>query len=62
MTLQTVKVPRTIAEVKVFDKAEKMHDFIMNANQELILRQANAFNTNGDLVAVYQKSTNNKHP
>ena len=62
MTLQTVKVPRTIADIKVFDKAEKMHDFIMNANQELILRQANAFNTNGDLVAVYQKSTNNKHP
>lgn len=62
MTLQTVKVPRTIGEVKVFDKAEKMHDFIMNANQELILRQANAFNQHGDLVAVYQKSTNNKHP
>ena len=52
----------TIADIKVFDKAEKMHDFILNANQELILRQANAFNTNGDLVAVYQKSTNNKHP
>jgi hypothetical protein len=62
MTLQTVKVPRTISEVKVFDKAEKMHDFIMNANKELILRQANAFNQHGDLVAVYQKSTNNKHP
>jgi hypothetical protein len=62
MTLQTVKVPRTISEVEVFDKAEKMHDFIMNANQELILRQANAFNQHGDLVAVYQKSTNNKHP
>ena len=62
MTLQTVKVPRTISEVKVFDKAEKMHDFIMNANQELILRQANAFNTNGDLVAVYHPKTNNKHP
>ena len=61
MTLQTVKVPRTIGEVEVFDKAEKMHDFIMNANQELILRQANAFNQHGDLVAVYQKSTNNKH-
>jgi hypothetical protein len=57
-----MKKPRTIAEVKVFDKAEKMHDFIMNANQELILRQANAFNQHGDLVAVYQKSTNNKHP
>ena len=62
MTLQTVKVPRTIADIKVFDKAEKMHDFILNANQELILRQANAFNQHGDLVAVYQKSTNNKHP
>ena len=62
MTLQTVTVPRTISEVKVFDRAEDMHRFIMNANQELILRQANAFNTNGDLVAVYQKSTNNKHP
>ena len=61
MTLQTVTVPRTISEVKVFDRAEDMHRFIMNANQELILRQANAFNTNGDLVAVYQKSTNNKH-
>jgi hypothetical protein len=53
---------RTIAEVKVFDKAEDMHRFIMDAEQPLILRQANAFNTNGDLVAVYQKSTNNKHP
>ena len=52
----------TIADIKVFDKAEKMHDFIMNANQELILRQANAFNTNGDLVAVYHPKTNNKHP
>ena len=52
----------TIADIKVFDRAEDMHRFIMNANQELILRQANAFNTNGDLVAVYQKSTNNKHP
>ena len=62
MTLQTVKVPRTISEVKVFDRAEDMHRFIMNANQELILRQANAYNTNGDLLAVFQKSTNNKHP
>ena len=62
MTLQTVKVPRTIADIKVFDRAEDMHKFIMNANQELILRQANAYNTNGDLLAVFQKSTNNKHP
>ena len=62
MTLQTVKVPRTISEVKVFDRAEDMHRFIMNADQELILRQANAYNTNGDLLAVFQKSTNNKHP
>ena len=54
--------PRTIAEVEVFDKAEDMHRFIMNADQPLILRQANAYNTNGDLLAVYQKSTNNKHP
>jgi hypothetical protein len=53
---------RTISEVKVFDKAEKMHDFIMNADQELILRQANAFNQHGDLVAVYHPKTNNKHP
>ena len=62
MTLQTVKVPRTISDVEVFDKAEDMHRFIMNADQELILRQANAFNTNGELLAVFQKSTNNKHP
>ena len=62
MTLQTVKVPRTIADIKVFDRAEDMHRFIMNAEQELILRQANAYNTNGDLLAVFQKSTNNKHP
>ena len=62
MTLQTVKVPRTISDIKVFDKAEDMHRFIMNADQELILRQANAYNTNGDLLAVFQKSTNNKHP
>ena len=62
MTLQTVKVPRTIADIKVFDKAEDMHRFIMNADQELILRQANAYNTNGELLAVFQKSTNNKHP
>ena len=53
---------RTIAEVEVFDRAEDMHRFIMEADQELILRQANAFNTNGDLLAVFQKSTNNKHP
>ena len=53
---------RTIAEVEVFDRAEDMHRFIMNANQELILRQANAYNTNGELLAVFQKSTNNKHP
>ena len=62
MTLQTVKVPRTISDVEVFDKAEDMHKFIMEADQELILRQANAFNTNGELLAVFQKSTNNKHP
>ena len=62
MTLQTVTVPRTISEVKVFDKAEDMHRFIMNAEQELILRQSNAYNTNGELLAVFQKSTNNKHP
>ena len=62
MTLQTVKVPRTISDVEVFDRAEDMHKFIMNANQELILRQANAYNTNGELLAVFQKSTNNKHP
>ena len=61
MTLQTVTVPRTISEVKVFDKAEDMHRFIMNAEQELILRQSNAYNTNGELLAVFQKSTNNKH-
>ena len=62
MTLQTVKVPRTIADIQVFDRAEDMHRFIMNADQELILRQANAYNTHGDLLAVFQKSTNNKHP
>ena len=54
--------PRTIAEVEVFDRAEDMHRFIMEADQPLILRQANAFNQHGDLLAVYQKSTNNKHP
>lgn len=54
--------PRTIAEVEVFDRAEDMHRFIMNADQPLILRQANAYNKHGDLLAVYQKSTNNKHP
>jgi hypothetical protein len=52
----------TIADIQVFDRAEDMHDFIMDAEQPLILRQANAFNQHGDLVAVYQKSTNNKHP
>ena len=62
MTLQTVKVQRTISDVEVFDKAEDMHKFIMEADQELILRQANAYNTNGELLAVFQKSTNNKHP
>ena len=62
MTLQTVTVPRPIAEVKVFDRAEDMHRFIMEADQPLILRQANAYNQHGDLLAVYQKSTNNKHP
>ena len=62
MTLQTVTVPRTIGEVKVFDKAEDMHRYIMNADQELILRQANAYNPHGDLLAVYKKSSNNKHP
>ena len=62
MTLQTVTVPRTISEVKVFDRAEDMHRFIMEADQELILRQANAYNQHGDILAVYQKSTNNKHP
>ncbi len=54
--------PRTIAEVEVFDRAEDMHRFIMEADQPLILRQANAYNQHGDLLAVYQKSTNNKHP
>lgn len=54
--------PRTISEVEVFDRAEDMHRFIMEADQELILRQANAYNQHGDLLAVYQKSTNNKHP
>ena len=34
----------TIADIKVFDKAEDMHRFIMEADQPLILRQANAFN------------------
>ena len=53
---------RTIADIKVFDKAEDMHKFIMEADQPLILRQANAFNQHGDLLAVFQKSTNNKHP
>ena len=62
MTLQTVKVQRTIADIKVFDRAEDMHRFIMEADQPLILRQANAYNQHGDLLAVFQKSTNNKHP
>ena len=52
----------TIADIKVFDRAEDMHRFIMNADQELILRQANAYNTNGDLLAVYHTKSNNKHP
>ena len=56
------RTKRTIADIKVFDRAEDMHRFIMNADQELILRQANAYNTNGELLAVFQKSTNNKHP
>ena len=62
MTLQTVKVQRTIADIKVFDRAEEMHRFIMEADQPLILRQANAYNQHGDLLAVFQKTTNNKHP
>lgn len=53
---------RTIADIEVFDRAEDMHRFIMNANQELILRQANAYNTNGELLAVFQTKSNNKHP
>ena len=56
------KTTMTIADIKVFDRAEDMHRFIMNADQPLILRQANAYNTNGELLAVFQKSTNNKHP
>ena len=52
----------TIADIKVFDRAEDMHRFIMNADQDLILRQANAYNQHGQLIAVFQKSTNNKHP
>ena len=52
----------TIADIKVFDRAEDMHRFIMNADQELILRQANAYNTNGELLAVYHTKSNNKHP
>ena len=52
----------TIADIKVFDRAEEMHKFIMNADQPLILRQANAYNTNGDLLAVYHTKSNNKHP
>ena len=61
MTLQTMK-ERTISDVEVFDRAEDMHRFIMNAEQPLILRQANAYTINGDLLAVFQKSSNNKHP
>ena len=53
---------QTIADIKVFDRAEDMHKFIMEADQPLILRQANAYNQHGDLLAVFQKSTNNKHP
>ena len=53
---------RTISDVEVFDKAEDMHKFIMEADQPLILRQANAYNTNGDLLAVYHTKSNNKHP
>lgn len=52
----------TIADIKVFDKAEDMHRFIMNADQELILRQANAYNQHGELLAVFQTKSNNKHP
>lgn len=53
---------RTIADIEVFDRAEDMHRFIMNANQELILRQANAYSTNGELLAVFHTKSNNKHP
>ena len=53
---------QTIADIQVFDRAEDMHKFIMNANQELILRQANAYNTHGELLAVFQTKSNNKHP
>ena len=52
----------TIADIKVFDRAEDMHRFIMEADQPLILRQANAYNQHGDLLAVYQTKSNNKHP
>ena len=53
---------RTIADIEVFDRAEDMHRFIMNANQELILRQANAYNQHGELLAVFHTKSNNKHP
>ena len=49
-------------DIEVFDKAEDMHRFIMNAEQPLILRQANAYNQHGDLLAVFQTKSNNKHP
>lgn len=52
----------TIADIKVFDRAEDMHRFIMEADQPLILRQANAYNQHGQLIAVFQTKSNNKHP
>lgn len=52
----------TIADIKVFDKSEDMHRFIMEADQPLILRQANAYNQHGELLAVFHPKSNNKHP
>ena len=52
----------TIADIKVFDRAEDMHRFIMEADQPLILRQANAYNQHGQLIAVFQTKSNNKPP
>ena len=52
----------TIADIKVFDRAEDMHRFIMEADQPLILRQANAYNQHGQLIAVFQTKSNIKHP
>lgn len=57
--------PQVISDIRVFvclDGTDGILTFIDEAEQELILRRGTVYDTHNNLLAIYQPTSNNKHP